>query len=121
MFNFDSFMRGEQCLSCGTNNLNRLFQYLKDKGVCWENGALVGSETLSVTEDGYYLVNENGVRRANSSGNPHTSGSYYVVINGKLHKKLYRYASNNGLPVYNINEIPNENEIDSEGYEKEVY
>jgi len=121
VFTFERFSDGECALCAYYDTVPRLFAYLKEKGVQWANGKTVGEETLTLSEDERYYVNEEGVRRYNSEHNYDSCISYYIMVDGKLHKKLCSYVRANGIEVFDFNNIPNENEIDADGYEKESY
>lgn len=116
----EQFKNGEIAIYCTEED--QFYNFCKmvgDAGLTWQNGVNPKEEAYHETDsegtENRYIVNDNNVRRYTFYAT-----NYYIMRNGHISKVLRSVCSHNSLRIYNVEDMPNPDEVDGEGFENEI-
>lgn len=116
MFEFDRFMAGEHAIAVyNRTQFDQFRAWATRHSLTWQNGCDPSVEALSPTADGT-LVNNTNVRRYVP-----TRTCVYLVVNGHLAQRQRRYTYGRNITCYDWSSLPDETQVDPDGFEVENF
>lgn len=118
MFNIDSFNVGEHGIVLYDKHEFRQFcGWAHRHGYSWAHGIDPAAEELHEDITGHGdLLNASNVRRYCGS-----RANIYVLVDGHLSQRQRVYANRNAIELFSFNNIPDETQVDEDGFEVETF